>query len=146
MLNVGVHVCRFSARVTTTLGLGLKSALASGLFSGGASGAFTLSFVGLVYYGGWLVLEGDITSGVLTSFLLYSLTIAGALAGLASLFGDLMKSVGASDRVFQILDRRPFIPLRGGKTLDTVCGDVAFEVGTRRRCCCGHRIRAVVFT
>lgn len=74
---------RFGERVDTTLRLGLKSALASGVFAGGASGAFTLSFVAIIYYGGSLVLAGELSSGVLTSFLLYSLTIAGALAGLA---------------------------------------------------------------
>ena len=44
------------------------------------------------------------------------------------LFGDFMKSVGATDRVFQILDRTPTVPLRGGRTLDRVDGNVKFEV------------------
>jgi len=85
-------VNRFNTRVDTTLALGIKSALAGGLFRGGSAFGFEIAFVAIIFYGGSLVLDGHMTSGVLTSFLLYSLTIAGALAGLAALFGDFMKS------------------------------------------------------
>lgn len=117
----------YAARVADTLKLGMKQALAYGLFGGGIGGVATLSFVAIVWYGGTLVISGEITSGVLTSFLLYSLTIGGALAGLAGLFGDLMKAVGANDRVFQLLDRVPDVPVASGESVSTLKGHVEFK-------------------
>eukprot|EP00978_Attheya_sp_CCMP212_P016220 scaffold42286_cov51-Attheya_sp.AAC.5 len=56
-------------------------------------------------YGGSLVLAGEISSGDLTGFVMYSLLMAGNLSGLTSLYGDLVRAVAASNRVFAILDR-----------------------------------------
>lgn len=67
----------------------------------------------MVFAGGTLVLTGELTSGTLTTFLLYALSIGGSLAGLAGLFGSVMSAMGASERVFQVLDRQPWIPRAG---------------------------------
>lgn len=45
-----------------------------GLFSGGVSAAATLSIVAVVVYGARLTIRGDMTTGTLTAFILYSLT------------------------------------------------------------------------
>jgi ATP-binding cassette subfamily B protein len=60
-------------------------------------------------YGGSLVLDGSITAGDLTGFIMYSLLMAGNLSGLTSLYGDMVRAVAASNRVFDILDREPSI-------------------------------------
>lgn len=65
-------------------------------------------------YGGRLVLEGALTVGELTAFILYTGVVAVALGTLASLYTDFMRAVGASDRVFDLMDRVPLIPLEGG--------------------------------
>jgi len=49
--------------------------------------------------------------GLLTSFILYTLTVGFAFGGLSGLFGDFMKAVGANERVFNLLDREPRIKL-----------------------------------
>lgn len=45
-----------------------------GLFSGGVSAAATLSIVAVVVYGARLTIMGQMTTGTLTAFILYSLT------------------------------------------------------------------------
>jgi ABC-type multidrug transport system fused ATPase/permease subunit len=60
-------------------------------------------------YGGTLVLDGAITAGDLAGFVMYSLLLAGNLSGLTSLYGDLVRAVAASNRVFEVLDRQPVI-------------------------------------
>eukprot|EP00455_Lapot_gusevi_P057506 TRINITY_DN9817_c0_g1_i2.p1 TRINITY_DN9817_c0_g1~~TRINITY_DN9817_c0_g1_i2.p1 ORF type:complete len:391 (-),score=112.37 TRINITY_DN9817_c0_g1_i2:42-1124(-) len=87
------------------------------------SGAMIL----VLWYGASLVLDGTLSSGVLTSFLLYTLTVGFALAGFSGLFGDLMRAVGANDRVFELLDRDPAIPIRGGAKPATCRGHVVFD-------------------
>jgi ATP-binding cassette subfamily B protein len=107
----------YDVKINETQRLGVRSAIASGAFAGGMMAATSLSFVAIIAFGGSLVLAGEISSGVLTSFLLYALTIGSSLAGLAGLFGSVMSAVGANDRVFQILDRQPLVPLDGVSVL-----------------------------
>lgn len=38
-----------------------------------------------------------------------------------------MKAIGASERMFEILDQHPSIPLEGGTKLDTIRGDITFR-------------------
>ena len=45
--------------------------------------------------------------------MMYSLGVAMAFAFLSSVFGDMMKAVGASTRLFQLVDRQPAIEQRG---------------------------------
>jgi ABC-type bacteriocin/lantibiotic exporter with double-glycine peptidase domain len=48
--------------------------LVIGLFSGGVSAAATLSIVAVVVYGARLAILGEMSTGTLTAFILYSLT------------------------------------------------------------------------
>ena len=43
------------------------------------------------------------------AFLLYSLQVALAFGILSSLYGDFMKAVGASVRIFDLMDRKPTV-------------------------------------
>ena len=65
------------------------------------------------------------TTGGLTSFLVYTLLVAFALGGLSDLWADLMKASGAADRIFELLDRAPRIPPKAGSVLAEVKGHVA---------------------
>jgi len=90
----------------------------------------------VLWFGGGLVISGEMDFKNLTSFLLYTIMIAAALGGLSDLFGSLMNAVGASTRVFNLLDREPRLPIAGGSTLGAVRGtlelaDVTFSYPAR---------------
>jgi len=55
------------------------------------------------------------TTGNLTSFILYSLTVGSSVSSLSGLYTTAMKAAGASRRVFQILDRTSTMPKSGNK-------------------------------
>ena len=57
-----------------------------------------------------MVLSGSISAGDLASFLLYSMLVAGNISALSSTYADVMRAVGASGRVFAIIDRKPDMP------------------------------------
>ncbi len=58
----------------------------------------------VIWFGGNLVLEGQLVLADLVAFLLQSLFIAGSLAGLGEIYASVQRSVGASERIFEILE------------------------------------------
>ncbi len=64
------------------------------------------AIAGVLWFGGNMLVEGTLSIGELTSFLLYTLTVAFSLAALSSLYEDFMKALGASERVFELMDRK----------------------------------------
>ena len=81
----------------------------------------------VLWYGGRLVVEGEMSVGGLTSFLVYTLLVAFSLGALTDLYADLTKASGAAERVFELLDRRPAIPPRGGVAPAQASGELRFE-------------------
>jgi len=85
----------------------------------------TLAFV--LWRGGRLVLAGDLSAGGLVSFLLYTLTVAGAIGTLTGLYSQLQETLGASRRIFELLDERSDLEVPDEPiSIDPVQGRVAF--------------------
>ena len=125
---------RYMAHVEESYALGRRKALSYGLFGSIISTVGQFSVVGVLWYGGSLVLdniqnpkENGMTPAKLTSFLLYTVVIAGCLGGLSDLFGSLMNALGASSRVFSLLDSRATVPLTGGQAPGSVRGLLQFH-------------------
>jgi subfamily B ATP-binding cassette protein MsbA len=91
----------------------------------------TLALV--LWQGGRLVVAGDMTTGDLVSFLLYTLTVAGAIGTFTGLYAELQEALGASARIFELLDAgNELVEPDEPATFDEVAGAVRFEsVGFR---------------
>jgi len=63
----------------------------------------------MIWLGGRALIRGELTSGALTSFFLYTFLVAEALADLAGLWGALQRAAGATDRLFAVIDTVPEI-------------------------------------
>ena len=59
----------------------------------------------VLWYGGREVVLGRMTIGDLTQFLLYLMIVAIGVGSLGSLWGDMMAGIGASQRVFEIMEK-----------------------------------------
>ena len=81
----------------------------------------------VLWFGGRMVMAGDLTVGELASFLLYTLFVAMSITALANLWSVFARARGASERVFELLDREPLVDSGGGDTLETVDGRVEFD-------------------
>jgi ATP-binding cassette subfamily B protein len=118
---------RYGHAVDRSYRLAAKRALVYGVFTG----MFTVAGFGalalVVWMGGRMVLTGEMSMGDLTAFLLYTLTVAASLSALSGLYADLMKAIGASERVFELLDRPLGLESGGGAVLARPRGEVAFE-------------------
>ncbi|MGD2122050.1 MAG: ABC transporter transmembrane domain-containing protein [Gemmatimonadota bacterium] len=94
---------RFRGEVEDVRDEGLRRAVARA----GLTGAVTFSAFGAIvlvlWVGGRLVLEGVLTAGDLVAFLLYAVTIAGAVISLAGFWGNLQEAAGAAERIFDLI-------------------------------------------
>lgn len=61
----------------------------------------------VLFYGGLLVRNGDMTSGQLVSFLLYLQSLSEAFGAIGYIFSSLTQAVGAADKVFELMNRKP---------------------------------------
>ncbi len=58
----------------------------------------------LLWYGGHEVISGNISPGELIAFILYATIIAGPMGSFARLYTRIQEGLGASERIFEILD------------------------------------------
>ncbi len=61
----------------------------------------------VVFYGGLMVRNGDMTTGELVSFLLYLSSLSDAFSSIGYIFSSLTQAVGAADKVFELMNRKP---------------------------------------
>lgn len=82
----------------------------------------------ILWFGGREVLDGRLSAGELIAFLIYGLTVAGSFASLINLYSQFQEAIGATKRVFQILDEYPAIDdIPTAITLDKVTGAIQME-------------------
>src|SRR5260221_8568103 len=120
---------RYSEKVQHSFFLAKHRAYAGALFMAAASFAGYAAAALVFWYGGRLVVAGRMTVGGLTSFLVYTLIVAFSLGALADLWADFMRALGAAERVFELLDRKPSMAPAGGAVLARVSGALALEDG-----------------
>uniref|UniRef100_A0A8C2KB10 Antigen peptide transporter 1 n=1 Tax=Cyprinus carpio TaxID=7962 RepID=A0A8C2KB10_CYPCA len=83
--------------------------------------------VSILYYGGRLVTGSDVSSGDLVSFVLYELQFTSAVEVLMSYWPHVKKAVGASEKIFEYVDRKPDTPPDGSLAPQTLKGHVQFK-------------------
>jgi subfamily B ATP-binding cassette protein MsbA len=85
----------------------------------------TLALV--LWQGGRQVVAGDLTAGNLVTFLLYTLTVAGAIGTFTGLYAQLQEALGASQRIFELLDEPPEVAAVEATEKPDRIGTVSFE-------------------
>jgi ATP-binding cassette, subfamily B, bacterial len=67
------------------------------------------SVVAVLWFGARGVLEGTITPGTLSQFLIYSVLAAGSLGALSEVWSELAQASGAASRLIELLNEKPDI-------------------------------------
>jgi ATP-binding cassette subfamily B protein len=97
------EILRYKKSLNEVVSVALRTARYRGLFVSFV--IFTL-FGGIVavgWYGAILVQSGDLTVGMLFSFVIYTSFIGGSIAGLGDIYTQLQRSIGASERLLEML-------------------------------------------
>ncbi|RKZ10637.1 ABC transporter ATP-binding protein, partial [bacterium] len=116
----------YAAHLASLLGIQFRNAKVEGAFGGMVQFSAFSAFAVVLWYGGRLMLEGQLTPGELTSFLLYTFSIAVSVGTLGALYAALRELRGASARIFEILDTRSDIA-DGSQTLQSCEGRIEIE-------------------
>ena len=117
---------RYSERVWESFQVSRRRIRLMAAFVGIMTMAAFGSVAAVLWFGGRMVMTGEITVGELTSFILYTLIVAMALSSLADLWSDFARARGASERIFELLDREPVVDAGAGEAIAAVTGRVAF--------------------
>ncbi len=99
----------YAERLRALLDVQLRNARVEGAFAGLVQFAAFSAFAVVLWYGGRLMLTGALTPGQLTSFLLYTFSIAVSVGTLGALYAAFRELRGASARIFELLDTRSSI-------------------------------------
>jgi ATP-binding cassette subfamily B (MDR/TAP) protein 9 len=102
-----IELSAFEDSMSKYLQLNNKAALAYCGYATMSTSCPQLVFAIVVFYGGMLVRNGDMTSGQLVSFLLYLQSLSDAFATIGWVFSSLTQAVGAADKVFELMHRNP---------------------------------------
>lgn len=122
------EVDRYAVAIGESFRLFVRRALARSWFASTSSFVAFSAIAGIFYMGGRMVATGQISPGDLTEFMLYTMLVAGAVGSMAGLWASFQSTLGATARIFEILDTEPAIddPAEP-EPLDGVRGEVRFE-------------------
>lgn len=104
--NEYIEIARYKKKTKEIADLGMKSGKYKGAFSSfiilGLFGAISA----VVWQGSRLMTAGELDSGDLFSFVIYSVFVGGNIGGLATVFTNIQKFIGATEDLFEIFDEK----------------------------------------
>ncbi len=124
----GLERERYGSAIDISYALALKRLRVRALFIPTVILAMFLGIGVVLFYGSRLVLSGALQGGDLIAFLLITVFVAGSIGTFTGLYAQLQEALGASKRIFELLDARseleePERPVR----LATPRGEVRFD-------------------
>ncbi len=122
------EIGRFTDSIERTFSLAMKRIRLSSMFGPIISFMGFAAVVSIFWFGGHEVLAGRLTAGQLFMFLVLTLTIAGSIGQFSGLWTGLQEALGATRRLFEILDTRSDIEEKpGAPALPPLEGAIRFE-------------------
>ncbi|GAB3986986.1 ABC transporter transmembrane domain-containing protein [Spirosoma daeguense] len=102
--NERLEIGRYSNSLDRLVSIALRTANYRGVFVSFIIFAMFGGIMGIVWYGGTLVQSGEIPFADLLTFIVYTAFIGGSVAGMGDMYAQVQKTVGASERILEILE------------------------------------------
>lgn len=119
---------RYRTAMENTFRASLQMALSSSLFGSVMMFLGFGSIGAIMWYGGREVIAGHLSLAMITGFLIYGVSIAASVGGLAGLYGQMNAAIGGVQRVFELLDTSPSVQdTPGAQVLPSSQGSLRFE-------------------
>jgi ABC-type multidrug transport system fused ATPase/permease subunit len=94
---------RYAEQLRQAVTLAIRNSTARGLFVSFMLFSVFGAVVLCVWYSTHLMAQGDLSFGALTAFVVYTAFVAGSMAGFADLYSQFQKTLGATQRVRELL-------------------------------------------
>jgi ATP-binding cassette, subfamily B, bacterial MsbA len=119
---------RYGAGILASFRAALNRAQLQALMAGIMSFLTFGALAVVLWYGGRQVMSGIITPGKLVSFLFYALQVGITVATLTNIFNQFQEALGASGRIFELLDEKTDLPEPAQpQPLHRISGRVTFQ-------------------
>ena len=99
------EIQRYDEQLQKSFDLSKKRISIVANFTGLVSTLGFLAIVFIVWFGGKLVIQDEMSIGTLTSYILYVMTVAFSAGLLGSLYTDFMSAFGAGHRLFELMEK-----------------------------------------
>ena len=103
---------RFSDATEQAFGAAVRRSRARSLLTALAIVLVFGAIVFVLWLGAHAVIEGRMTAGLLTQFILYAAIVAGSTGALSEVLGDVQRAAGATERLLELLGAKPAIVRR----------------------------------
>jgi subfamily B ATP-binding cassette protein MsbA len=100
---------RFTARIEKTFSAAMKRAQISATLAPTIGFLAFISITITIWFGGYEVIQGHLSPGGLVAFLIYTMMVAAPIAAFSGLYSQFQVALGATDRIFELLDLQPEI-------------------------------------
>lgn len=126
--NEWYEITRYQTKIKEIVKLAIKGGQYRGYFASFIIFCLFGAIVAVVWYGVRLSISGEMSVGQLISFVLYSTFVGASFGGIAELYAQIQKAIGATERVFDLLEEQPE-HLVGKSTTNPIAvkGDVIFK-------------------
>lgn len=94
---------RYRSQLDSLVKIALKSSVFRGAFVSFLIFALFGGIVLVLWYGATLIEQGSLKTGELIEFILYTIFIGASVAGMGDLYTQLQRTIGASERILEIL-------------------------------------------
>ena len=126
--NEWYEIARYKSKIKEIVSIAIKGGQYRGYFASFIIFCLFGAIVAVVWFGVILSIEGQMSVGQLITFVLYSTFVGASFGGIAELYAQIQKAVGATERVFELLEEKPE-KIQSQKTVVTqkIKGEVSFE-------------------
>ncbi|WP_138479887.1 ABC transporter ATP-binding protein [Dyadobacter bucti] len=127
--NENLEVKRYKTILDRVVDLSLYAASFRGGFVSFIIFALFGGIVGVIWYGAGLVQAGEFGLSDLFTFILYTTFIGASISGMGDLYAQINKTIGASERLFEILQEDSEVIIKDSDTTPTaiVDGNISYQ-------------------
>ncbi len=126
--NEWYEIGRYREKIKEVVKIAIKGGQLRGYFASFIIVCLFGTIVAVVWYGVMLSIGGEITVGELFTFILYSSYVGASSGGIAELYAQMQKAIGATERVFELLEETPEkINSTASELTQKIKGNVSFK-------------------
>ena len=127
--NEWYEIARYNGKIKEVVKIAIKGGKYRGYFASFIIFCLFGAIVAVVWYGVRLSISGEMSVGQLISFVLYSTFVGASFGGIAELYAQIQKAIGATERVFELLDEAPekINSLQNVTEIPKIKGNVTFK-------------------